>query len=274
MARGDGEGSGRGRDIQTDSLPDESARSAEEPTQPAGLAQPGELAQPDELAQPGEPIEPVGSGDSGDSAEPADSAMPPKSSRPAVPPASSEATRHSMQANRSKDTKPELVVRAYLRDAGLSGYRLQWKREFGRPDVAYPGRRLAIFVNGCFWHRCPYCHPSQPRSNVEFWEAKFARNRERDERHVGTLLERGWTVIVIWECRLTKKRVRRTMDVVVHEVRAASPVRVKADERTGKLVVLGRLGVRGPYGLAANRVRSRGRLRRRRRGAAGEGTGL
>ncbi len=185
---------------------------------------------------------------------------------PRIPPATSEATRRSMQGNRSKNTKPELLVRSYLRAAGLTGYRLQWKREFGRPDVAFPGRRVAIFVHGCFWHRCPYCHPSEPRSNTEFWEAKFRRNRERDERHTRALLDRGWTVIVVWECRLKKKRVRRTMGEVVAEVRIAEPVRVKADERPGKLVVLGRTCVRGPRGLAAERVRARRRCDRDVRG--------
>jgi DNA mismatch endonuclease (patch repair protein) len=177
---------------------------------------------------------------------------------PKAPPATSEATRRSMQGNRSKDTRPELVVRTYLRDAGLTGYRLQWKRAAGRPDVAFPGRRVAIFVHGCFWHRCPYCSPSRPRTNVEFWEAKFRRNRERDERDARELLASGWTVIVVWECRLKKKRVRRTMDEVVAQVRRAPAVRVKADERPGRLVVLGRTYVRGPRGLAAVRVRARG----------------
>jgi DNA mismatch endonuclease (patch repair protein) len=162
-----------------------------------------------------------------------------------------------MQGNRSKNTKPELLVRSYLRAAGLTGYRLQWKRASGRPDVAFPGRRVAIFVHGCFWHRCPYCRPSEPRSNVEFWQAKFRRNCERDERDVRELLERGWTVIVVWECRLKKKRVRRTMGEVVAEVRATAPVRIKADVRSGKLIVLGRTYVRGPHGLAARRIRAR-----------------
>ena len=196
-------------------------------------------------------------------------AVPPTPADCRAPAASSEATRHSMQGNRSKNTKPELLVRTYLRAAGLTGYRLQWKREFGRPDVAFPGRRVAIFVHGCFWHRCPYCHPSSPRSNSEFWEAKFRRNRERDERHTRTLLECGWTVIVVWECRLKKRRVRRTMGEVVAEVRAARPVRVKADERPGRLVVLGRTCVRGPRGLAAERVRRRRRAKTRRPGGRG-----
>lgn len=170
-----------------------------------------------------------------------------------------------MQGNRSKNTKPEIVVRTYLRAAGLTGYRLQWKRELGRPDIAFPGRRVAIFVHGCFWHRCPYCNPSEPRSNVDFWEAKFRRNRERDERDTQALLDRGWTVIVVWECRLKKKRIRRTMLEVVAQIKATRPVRTKAQQRPGKLVVLGRTQVRGPYGLAARKVRSHNHHRPRSR---------
>lgn len=188
---------------------------------------------------------------------------------PEIPAATSPATRRSMQGNRSKDTKPELLVRTYLRRAGLTGYRLQWKREFGRPDVAFPGRRVAIFVHGCFWHRCPFCQPSRPRSHADFWDDKFARNRARDERYTTALLERGWTVIVVWECRLKKKRVHRTMEEVVAEVRFAKPVRTKADERSGKLIVLGRTYVRGSRGLAAQHVRSR--CRRLRGGGSGCG---
>ncbi len=162
-----------------------------------------------------------------------------------------------MQGNRSKDTKPELLVRSWLRASGLTGYRLQWKRAYGRPDVAFPGRRVAVFVHGCFWHRCPYCHPSEPRSHTDFWEQKFARNRARDAEHTRTLLDEGWTVIVVWECRLKKKRIRRTMEEVVAEVKVTRPVRLAAERRAGKLITLGRTYVRGPRGLAAEHVRGR-----------------
>ncbi len=133
----------------------------------------------------------------------------------------SEATRHVMQANKSKNTKPELRVREALREAGLSGYRLHWKKAAGKPDISYPGRKLAIFVHGCFWHRCPYCSNRAPKTNVEFWEAKFARNRARDERDKAELVAAGWTVLVVWECRLKKGRFERTMAEVVREVRHA-----------------------------------------------------
>lgn len=131
------------------------------------------------------------------------------------------ATHHVMQANKSKDTKPELKVRRALREAGLPGYRLHWKKAPGKPDICYPGRKVAIFVNGCFWHRCPHCDLPLPKSNVDFWEAKFRRNRERDERDHLLLLQGGWTVVVVWECRLGKDRFERTMRQVVREVERA-----------------------------------------------------
>ncbi len=131
------------------------------------------------------------------------------------------AIKKSMQGNTRANTKPEMLVRQRLRAAGLTGYRLQWKKAPGRPDIAFPGRKVAIFVNGCFWHRCPNCNPSTPKRNVEFWEAKFRRNVERDARAQAELKELGWTSIVIWECELKKDRIDTTMDRVVEQVRRA-----------------------------------------------------
>ena len=131
------------------------------------------------------------------------------------------ATRHVMQANKSEDTKPELRVRQALREAGLTGYRLHWKKAAGKPDVCFPGRKVAIFGNGCFWHRCPHCGLPLPKSNVDFWEQKFQRNQARDLRDHQQLLERGWTVVVVWECELKGPRFERTMREVVGEVRRA-----------------------------------------------------
>lgn len=131
------------------------------------------------------------------------------------------ATRHVMQANKSEDTKPELLVRAGLREAGLPGYRLHWRKAPGRPDVCYPGRKVAIFVNGCFWHRCPHCALPMPKTNVEFWRAKFERNRARDERNTRLLVASGWEVLVVWECRLRGDRLKPTLARVVREVRRA-----------------------------------------------------
>lgn len=135
--------------------------------------------------------------------------QPPKAKIPA-PPASNDHVRKSMQGNKCKNTKPELIMRARLRAAGLTGYRLQWKVP-GRPDIAWPGKRVAIQVMGCFWHRCPHCHPSTPKSHVEYWVVKFERNVERDERTLAELREAGWKVHVVWECQLKKKTIDNTL---------------------------------------------------------------
>lgn len=131
-------------------------------------------------------------------------------------------SRHSMQGNKSRNTKPELLVRQRLREAELTGYRLQWKKAPGKPDIAFPGRKIAIFVNGCFWHRCPHCNPSVPKRNTEFWEAKFRRNVERDRRAIAELEEMGWTTITIWECELKRDRIDETMERVIEQVRTTS----------------------------------------------------
>ena len=121
-------------------------------------------------------------------------------SNPKCVPLDQHAT-NSMKSNKSKDTKPELILRHALRDSGYPGYRLQWKIP-GKPDICYPGRKVAIFVNGCFWHRCPYCNPSMPKHNREFWEEKFERNVERDNDNYQKLIGMGWNVVVVWECEI------------------------------------------------------------------------
>ncbi len=125
------------------------------------------------------------------------------------PQASSYAVHKSMQGNKRKDTKPELLVRQRLREAGLGGYRLQWKVP-GRPDVAWPGKKVALFIHGCYWHRCPHCNLSLPKKNTEYWEAKFSRNQERDAQNMEKLKAMGWTAHVVWECELKKAKREET----------------------------------------------------------------
>ena len=121
-----------------------------------------------------------------------------------------------MQGNKRKDTKPELLVRKALREAGYTGYRLPWKKAPGRPDIAFPGRKVAIFIDGCFWHHHEGCkYATTPATNTEFWEDKFARNKARDERDRKLLAEDGWTVISIWECELKKDMLSETINYVV-----------------------------------------------------------
>ncbi len=111
----------------------------------------------------------------------------------------SESTSRVMRANRGKDTSPELQLRGALRAIGLRGYRLHWRGAAGRPDIAYPRHRVAIFVHGDFWHRCPVCDLPLPKTHTEFWEQKLKRNTDRDKRKIIELEQAGWMVFVCWE---------------------------------------------------------------------------
>lgn len=107
-----------------------------------------------------------------------------------------------MSANRARDTRPELRLRTALRSIGVRGYRLHSRQLPGRPDLSFRASRLAVFVNGCFWHRCPYCKPTLPKSNVDFWRAKFRANQARDRRKLAQLRQQGWATLTLWECRI------------------------------------------------------------------------
>lgn len=128
-----------------------------------------------------------------------------------------EGVRKCMKANKSKNTTPELMVRKALREEGYPGYRLNWKKALGKPDICYPGRKIAIFINGCFWHRCPKCNLPLPVHNSEYWIPKLERNVQRDRETAEALEQQGWTVIVLWECDL-KKDFDKTMENVVETV--------------------------------------------------------
>jgi DNA mismatch endonuclease (patch repair protein) len=116
----------------------------------------------------------------------------------------SEAISKVMSANKGKNTKPELTLRKALWKNDLKGYRLNYKKIPGRPDIAFVSKRVAIFVHGCYWHRCPHCKLPMPKSNLAFWGNKFEKNVERDNRKIKELKKRGWQVIVIWECEINK----------------------------------------------------------------------
>lgn len=108
----------------------------------------------------------------------------------------------TMRAVKSRDTTPELAVRALLRRFA-PGYRLHRKEVPGNPDIAYIGRKQAIFVHGCFWHGhdCPR-GARMPKSNADYWRGKIARNFARDATHRERLAALGWRMLVVWECEL------------------------------------------------------------------------
>lgn len=107
-----------------------------------------------------------------------------------------------MRRVKSRDTAPELAVRRILRAAGI-GYRLGGAGLPGRPDVVMKGRRVAVFVHGCFWHGHDCARGSRkPKANAAYWTAKIDRNRARDEAGRAALTAAGWRVITIWECAM------------------------------------------------------------------------
>lgn len=114
-----------------------------------------------------------------------------------------------MRAVRSRDTKPERAVRKILHTIA-PGYRLDRKDIPGRPDVAYMGRKRAIFVHGCFWHGHDCKRGARvPKDNRDYWLAKIGRNRARDAKTLEELAEKGWGACVIWECELKDTAVLR-----------------------------------------------------------------
>ncbi len=114
--------------------------------------------------------------------------------------ATSEAVRRNMQANKRRDTKPELAVRRLLHAGGL-----RFRVDFPpvptlrrRADVVFTRARVAVFIDGCFWHGCPE-HRVAPKSNADYWRVKIATNQGRDADTDTRLVEAGWTVVRIWE---------------------------------------------------------------------------
>ncbi|MGM9804569.1 MAG: very short patch repair endonuclease [Muribaculaceae bacterium] len=120
-----------------------------------------------------------------------------------------------MSRIRSKDTRPEMVVRRALWHNGLR-YRLHVGALPGRPDIVIRRLHTAIFVNGCFWHGHMCQKRQYPQSNRQFWYTKIERNRSRDLRNQKLLEENGWVVIVIWECQLKPNIVSNTLQRLIN----------------------------------------------------------
>lgn len=109
--------------------------------------------------------------------------------------------RRIMQAVKSRDTKPEIIVRRCLHSMGYR-YRLHRKDLPGRPDIVFGSRRKAIFVHGCFWHRHDCAKGRLPKSRLNYWKPKLDENVIRDKTRLEELDELGWQTLVIWQCEL------------------------------------------------------------------------
>lgn len=110
-----------------------------------------------------------------------------------------------MAGIKSRDTKPEIMVRKALLAAGVR-FRLHLSGLPGRPDIVLPRKRIAVFVHGCFWHKHAGCkYAKLPSSRQDFWREKLGRNVERDRENVDALVGLGWRVLVVWECATRMK---------------------------------------------------------------------
>lgn len=136
---------------------------------------------------------------------------------------SKEIRSYNMSRIRSKNTKPEELVRKYLFAHGFR-YRKNDPRLPGKPDIVLPMYRTVVFVNGCFWHHHEGCRYFRwPENNAEFWKEKIDRNMERDRRNVRLLEEAGWRIIVVWECELKKNKeetLQELVDTLLNQMKA------------------------------------------------------
>ncbi len=116
-----------------------------------------------------------------------------------------------MRQIKSKDTKPELLVRKFLFANGIR-YKLHDKKLIGHPDIVLPKYKSLIFVNGCFWHGHNDCQYFKlPLSNAVWWQTKISRTKQNDQNQKRILSANGWHVIIVWECQLKPKRVKETL---------------------------------------------------------------
>ena len=126
----------------------------------------------------------------------------------------------NMRQIRGKNTVPELRVRRLCREIGFSGYRIHRKDLPGKPDLAWIGRKLAIFVHGCFWHGHDNCaYFKLPKTRTKWWRDKIERNKLNDSLKQGKLAQINFRIIIIWECQIKNKEIFRTLikDVKIKE---------------------------------------------------------
>ncbi len=129
-----------------------------------------------------------------------------------------EARSYNMSRIRSKNTKPEEIVRKYLFSKGFR-YRKNVKKLPGSPDIVLPKYKTVIFVNGCFWHMHDNCIKFHwPKSNEDYWRPKLLGNKERDKNNYKLLADNGWNVIIVWECELNKKFREERLNKLYYEI--------------------------------------------------------
>lgn len=131
---------------------------------------------------------------------------------------SKEVRSYNMSHIRSKDNKPEELVRKYLFSKGFR-YRKNVKALPGCPDIVLAKYKAVVFINGCFWHMHEGCPKFVwPKSNVEYWTKKLLRNKKRDEESKNSLEELGWKIIIVWECELKKTTRAERLELLCRQI--------------------------------------------------------
>jgi len=124
---------------------------------------------------------------------------------------SKEQRSFNMSRIKGKDTKPEVMLRKQLYARGITGYRIHYNI-LGKPDIVFPKKKIAIFIDGCFWHKCPICFV-KPKTRTEFWMKKIESNVKRDKIVKETLEKEGWIVLRFWE-----HEVKKSTDAVLTRI--------------------------------------------------------
>ncbi len=133
-----------------------------------------------------------------------------------------------MSGIRGKNTKPEIVVRRALFSAGFR-FRLHRRDLPGAPDVVLPGRRVAVFIHGCFWHQHMACRYAKlPSTSPEFWKTKLEGNSVRDRKDAEALLAAGWRVLTVWECATRDRKILPLLPELLTEW-------IRGQERAGEI---------------------------------------
>lgn len=116
-----------------------------------------------------------------------------------VPPASTPTIHKVMVSNRGKDTRLELTLRCALKTAGVRDFKTNHPVDRIKVDIAFPSVKVAVLVNGCYWHHCPVCDLPLPKTHSDFWAKKFRLTRRRDARVRRSIRKAGWKLVELWE---------------------------------------------------------------------------
>jgi DNA mismatch endonuclease (patch repair protein) len=119
---------------------------------------------------------------------------------------------YNMSKIRGKNTGPEIKLRKLLWSAGIRGYRIHYRLS-GKPDIVFTKKKIAIFIDGCFWHKCPTCF-QEPETRKDFWMGKIQSNVDRDKIVDAQLKSEGWKIIRIWEHEIRKNPEKSVSDIM------------------------------------------------------------